>query len=512
MSRQAASKSRAEKSRGGAGGTQSVPVPTISSDVVPGRLTDGDWGRLMCDEEDSGFIGSLVESIIDDTLTECYKKYIWKQVLPFTVHQAKEDLLRIVQWQFLSHDPGETEISNDPGWTEDSEPEPGIIDSWAQGSVPVVIRPQSSSIPSVSLISEDPGFLQEPTATTISDEQTDSSEKSPENTQTTDDKTVLSPTAKSPEIGTDGLQFPSAIIKKKKASYKRHVGRLLPPKLSYTEQLGGLEDNDQNKNKQQNSDAHLSPSQKSLLKVQAGRPPGNREVTFDDKGNVVGVMKLNTQTLPSHKVRVQYDIIDPEAEANAQRLAALRTGKVRKSKKQNWNSLDESSVVTKGWKSHPKSGTTLGKSVTSTSTILRRNRKTALSVHHIPTEAMLGSEDKLVELPAYRKKHTRARIDPLPPSLIDTIDASPGVIIREGGQIKSGPEEKYPAGLFQASKNVEAVQRKPILRLLGSTKVNYRLRPTVDPGQIVGDVQSESNNFSVHKVLPPVMSPQTATS
>ena len=47
---------------------------------------------------------------------------------------------------------------------------------------------------------------------------------------------------------------------------------------------------------------HLSPSQKSLIKSQAGRPPGNREVTFDERGNVVGVMKLNVHNLPTHKV------------------------------------------------------------------------------------------------------------------------------------------------------------------------------------------------------------------
>jgi len=42
------------------------------------------------------------------------------QVLPFTVHRAKQDLLTIIEWQFLSRDFGEMDISNDPGWTEDS--------------------------------------------------------------------------------------------------------------------------------------------------------------------------------------------------------------------------------------------------------------------------------------------------------------------------------------------------------------------------------------------------------
>jgi len=82
MSRQAASKSRAEKgpnSRGVGGGTQSIPVPS-ASDVVPGRLTDVEWNRLMLDEEDTAFIGTLVDDIIDLTLKGCYESYIWKQV------------------------------------------------------------------------------------------------------------------------------------------------------------------------------------------------------------------------------------------------------------------------------------------------------------------------------------------------------------------------------------------------------------------------------------------------
>lgn len=54
---------------------------------------------------------------------------------------------------------------------------------------------------------------------------------------------------------------------------------------------------------------HLSPSQKSLIKSQAGRPPGNREVTFDERGNVIGVMKLNVQTLPTHRVRNFFTLI-----------------------------------------------------------------------------------------------------------------------------------------------------------------------------------------------------------
>uniref|UniRef100_H2Z760 Uncharacterized protein n=1 Tax=Ciona savignyi TaxID=51511 RepID=H2Z760_CIOSA len=259
----------------------------------------------MLEEDDTNFVGTIVEDIVEQTLAECHKRYTWNQVLPFTVFQAKDALLQIVQWRFLNRDLGEANVSKDPGWTEDSEPEAAVIDSWAQGSVPVIVRPQSSSLPSISAISEEPAFLQgqvdnsnltvsgtEPT--TLSEGQTDSSEKSGkhETSQEKSEEKVLEPEF-APE--------PPRTKKKKRASYKRHVGRLPSPKVS--EMVTPLDKDDQElpPATENPTNAHLSPSQKSLLKVQAGRPPGNREVTFDEKGNVVGVMKLNTRTLPTHR-------------------------------------------------------------------------------------------------------------------------------------------------------------------------------------------------------------------
>lgn len=82
MSRQQANKSRGEKgaSRGG-GGAQSVSVPVVTNDIIPGRLTVSDWTRTLISDDDEDFIGSLVEDIVEASLEECYRKYIWKQVL-----------------------------------------------------------------------------------------------------------------------------------------------------------------------------------------------------------------------------------------------------------------------------------------------------------------------------------------------------------------------------------------------------------------------------------------------
>lgn len=60
------------------------------------------------------------------------------QTVAFTVGQARDALLQIVQWRFLARDEGETDPEEDGTWQEDEEPEPCAMDSWAQGSVPVL--------------------------------------------------------------------------------------------------------------------------------------------------------------------------------------------------------------------------------------------------------------------------------------------------------------------------------------------------------------------------------------
>jgi len=42
------------------------------------------------------------------------------QLIPFTVDFAKNSILQIVEWHFLSRDVGEKDISQDAGWKEDS--------------------------------------------------------------------------------------------------------------------------------------------------------------------------------------------------------------------------------------------------------------------------------------------------------------------------------------------------------------------------------------------------------
>ena len=37
------------------------------------------------------------------------------------------------------------------------------------------------------------------------------------------------------------------------------------------------------------------------VQVQAGRPPGSKDVNYDDRGNVISVVRLDPDKLPSHR-------------------------------------------------------------------------------------------------------------------------------------------------------------------------------------------------------------------
>eukprot|EP00116_Pleurobrachia_bachei_P007343 sb/3467605/ len=55
---------------------------------------------------------------------------------------------------------------------------------------------------------------------------------------------------------------------------------------------------------------NMMPHQSAaMVKAQHGRPPGLKEVEYDERGNVVSVMKINK--LPSHRVSPKFEITDP---------------------------------------------------------------------------------------------------------------------------------------------------------------------------------------------------------
>ena len=74
----------------------------------------------MVDHDDNDdFITDIIGDVCSSALDIIHKNYIDKQLIPFTVCQAKDAIVQIIEWQFLTRDSGEGNVSVDPGWCED---------------------------------------------------------------------------------------------------------------------------------------------------------------------------------------------------------------------------------------------------------------------------------------------------------------------------------------------------------------------------------------------------------
>ena len=70
-------------------------------------------------DDNDDFISDIIEEISCSALDIIYKAYIDRQLIPFTVCQAKDAIVQIIEWQFLARDEAEKKVAQDPGWTED---------------------------------------------------------------------------------------------------------------------------------------------------------------------------------------------------------------------------------------------------------------------------------------------------------------------------------------------------------------------------------------------------------
>uniref|UniRef100_A0A3P8YR16 Uncharacterized protein n=1 Tax=Esox lucius TaxID=8010 RepID=A0A3P8YR16_ESOLU len=150
MSR-AESKSRAEKGRVNSGHAPHPP-PSQSPDVVeivPGCLTESSWVSMLEQEEGEEVVSEILDELMSLVMQKCYLVYLQKQQI--------HSLLQVLEWQFLVQDEGEGP-DNALSWTEDSEPLPSVIDSWAPGCVLVMNAEPTQYISPLQVALERPGF------------------------------------------------------------------------------------------------------------------------------------------------------------------------------------------------------------------------------------------------------------------------------------------------------------------------------------------------------------------
>lgn len=426
----------------------------------------------MVEQEDGEeFVVEIVNEIVESTMKVLHDQYIVSQTLPYTIQETKNLLLQIIEWQFLACDTGENNPACDSTWLEEEEPVTAVTDSWAQGSVPIMLRPSSASSTSSvqsdreselsSVVEERPG-APEPPFEALEASATPLSINSP----------AQLPPPTSVERKEEHQEEPAhtkKIQNKKRTSvpFKPHKGKL--PSFSGVDLTPLTDDYVLKKQEEQEDEARhyhsdtnglkMLSSSTSILKAQYGRPPGIKDVLYDDRGNVVAVMKISPEKLPSHRVRTKFAVVDDDFDGQSGRTR-VRTKKLGPS--------SQKADHGKEWKP-------------SKSEIRRQNFDTSTVTNN-----------------SYQIEGT-GQITPLPPPLVDTMDISAGVLVREGKLIRRGPR--------QVPRRVEKTPSTACLQPLDST------RPS---GRVISELLTRSSPvirpLRMTEPIPPITSqPQTYT-
>jgi len=403
-------------------------------------------------DDGEDFIGEVVEEVVANSLSIIYQKYIERQLLPYTISQAKEALLTIIDWRFLACDPGESDPSADPTWQEDEEPSAAVPDCWAQGSVPkTFLTARPSSVASIkedtsSLVNEpiteesaevDVVLDEQPKPWIVSDEQVLAEAQPNADSSQDPSKKEMSP-------------VPPAANKSKRRKFRPKKGRLqsagvsnMMESLEETERRLSTEERmrevatEQNKPEPTGTFNPMPKSVGSILKFQSGRPPGSRDVYYDEHGNVVAMSRINPDKLPTHRIKTKFHVVDPSVEEAQARLDAMRTGRFNNSSSSSGTKPKKPTFAVSDKAKLEKSSILDYRSVHSTHTSPRRGR--GGGAHHPP------------------KSDTS--MTPLPPPMIESMELAPGVIVREGDRVKKGPR--------QMTRTADRLPRKDKLRPVG---------------------------------------------
>ena len=93
----------------------------------------------------------VITAYIEEVSEKLYQQNIKTREGPFAAKYVLRQILEVVQWNFVRHDPGETEatLAAEYDAVED-EPEPCAIDTWARGAIPSKVRVAVGAVPSGS--------------------------------------------------------------------------------------------------------------------------------------------------------------------------------------------------------------------------------------------------------------------------------------------------------------------------------------------------------------------------
>jgi len=294
-------------------------------EIVPGKFFESDWNAMLDVDSSQEFIWELIDEIIDNTDKILYERYIERQTIPYTINEAKQAILHLIDWQFL---PCEKDGDFNERFIEDDEPTPTIIDSWAQGYV------QS--------------YLEDNEVVLTDKEETNASDAE-RNTFLEELNYMISPKEQfACSLGTQiediesEMKIPSSLDRPK-------VDGIIPSKskeptkknlftLSKNATMNKSILNNQFTNSFLSSDSYEKSKSKArpvesenkkleeyimkapnachaILKSYLGRPAGYRELEIDPEGNVITIAKIDADNLPSSKIKPRFtvsDVVKPE--------------------------------------------------------------------------------------------------------------------------------------------------------------------------------------------------------
>lgn len=461
------SKSRNEKKPP----AQPAPVP-VSNDIIPGKFNENQWNFMVDEENGQDFVLDIVDEIVDGTIKVIYDKYIQRQLQPYSVEVAKDLLLQIIESRFLAHDKGEKFPENNTTWLEDEEPIPCVTDSWSQGSVPVQrcpSRPLSAKSDSgrKSIVPEN-----EPTSQPSREEVQKSDDDDDDDEKRDEGKSERSCDGKlCQEHDVSLIQVvpsPPSTSKGSTLNDRRKTGEKNAEKRR--KRLSNRKPVPQDDNPCENEKcltAHSGPHQSTLSnpvqKMRNGRPPAEPEVTYDEKGNIIGMIRLSTDKLPTHRIKTRYNIIDPH---NGNLLPSNQPPRTMTTKESLLNQLrdTEGFSVINAKKHHSKQ------------TFISPSFKSNYSL-----EVMNKERDETVK--------------PLPPPLMDSMNISAGVLIREGQVVREGPKMHIGPALHQSTK-ADILNLQPV----GSLS----RKPTISVSDIVGTTSPVVRQIRLPDPIPPI--------
>ncbi|XP_068618023.1 uncharacterized protein [Battus philenor] len=123
--------------------------------VLPKDVPERIWAQILEKEENDLVIFDIREEIVDSALAIIYMRYMERQNVSFTVHCAVKAWMKIIDWYFYRHDPGE-DVSAAPecfipkreaSWLPDDPPTPSPRDTFCRQRLEVMEDETRESLP-----------------------------------------------------------------------------------------------------------------------------------------------------------------------------------------------------------------------------------------------------------------------------------------------------------------------------------------------------------------------------